>query len=130
MCSSAHHALTEMAAESIHVPSKPTNCAEVVGLQLLSMLRQPECDYDIVSTIWSIYLALRWTTTPTQLKRLLAPLLKDLPREVRRDLAREAWFLTDASSVLMLELLGCGLAQRSQWTCGFPTGSHPDRSPH
>jgi hypothetical protein len=128
MCSSTDSSLDDLAADMILVPGRPTNCAEVIGLRLLATLRQPECERLVVSNLWDIYALLRFTSSPGRHKRLLASLLKDLPREVRVDLAREAWYLTDAGSELLLELLGCGLAARSQWTCGFPHDSRRQAS--
>ena len=106
MCSSPDYPLPDLVSAMIQIPSTPVNCPEVVGLRLLAALRQPEVELGFVSNLWHLYALLRFTPSPGEHTLLLLAMLKDLPHEVRLDLAREVGRLTDASSVLLGKLLG------------------------
>ena len=86
MCSSPVSTLADISPEMIHVPGRPTNCAEVVGLILLATLRQPECERFIVSNLWDIYALLRFTSSLGRHKQLLSDRL-DLPHDIQMDIA-------------------------------------------
>ena len=127
MCSSPVSTLADISPEMIHVPGRPTNCAEVVGLILLATLRQPECEASFVTNLWNIYVLIRFSRLARH-KDMLSSLVKDLPHEVREDLAREVSLLNDAGSVILGRLLAEEGAVRTQLAGGLPTGLRPGRA--
>lgn len=123
MCSSPVSPLVDLTPAMIQIPSTPTNCAEVVGFHLLAALRQPqtECDPVLVSNLWYMYSLLRNSADPPRHARFFSKIIKDLPHEVKEDLAREVSGLTDGGSVLLARLLA---SEQSPLGRAVPTGSH------
>jgi hypothetical protein len=128
MCSSLVSSPVDLDPVIISVPGTPTNCAEVIGLRLLAMLRQPEADYQRILNIWAVYTALRWITSPRQQERVIAPIIKNLPHEVKEDLAREVAKVNDAGSALLGKLLAEEGAVRTQPVGALQTGLRPGRA--
>ena len=93
MCSSPVSTLADIFPEMIHVPGRPTDCAEVVAI-LLATLRQPECERFIVSNLWDIYTSSVYVKSGRH-KQLLSDILEDLPHDIQMDIAREVSLLND-----------------------------------
>jgi hypothetical protein len=78
---------------------------EVVLTLLIVLLAKMDADFDLVTTVWTLYTLLRFDKTPRRHLKLFAGIIKDLPCQIQMDLVREVFRLSDAGSVLLTELL-------------------------
>ena len=76
----------------------------VISALLVTFLLEANKELGVGATLWQLYALLRSTVHPDEYRRLVSALFKDLPLDIQVDIRREVLGLTDAGSVLLLEL--------------------------